>query len=284
MNKKIYKNKKVYTDLAIELVSSNKKDIGDIFVTDIKLDNKKAKLINKKPGYYLTVEFNNIELVNFENLESVLKSSLLKLIRKLKIKKADSVLIVGLGNNKSICDSLGPRVINKIKVTRNISTNKNIRKVSCINTSVMGKTGIETSDIITSIVDKIKPNLVIVIDSLKTSSLTRLNKTIQITDTGIHPGSGVGNKRKEISFETLNTPVLALGVPTVIDLSAITIDTINTINKNYVDIGEIDEKMYKLMMDITDEDMIVTPKEIDNIIDLLSEVISNSINEALHNK
>ena len=188
----------------------------------------------------------------------------------------------------------------------------------------MGNTGIETTDIITSIVNKVKPKFIIVIDSLCASSIERLNKTIQITDTGIHPGSGIGNNRKEISKEILGIPVIAIGIPTVVDSSTIVNDTINYLfmhlsylknnyeeNKliikrfdNYlkkIKNNSLDKKEKELVggmiANLSDYDkkrlinevlesinynLIVTPKEIDFLIDKLSDLISSSINNALH--
>ncbi len=284
MNKKYIENKNLNTDLAIEMLKIKPNVIDNINVSDIKLSEKEAKLINKKQGNYITLEFDTIYELNFSKIESILINNLNKLLKRIKIKAYDSVLVVGLGNENSVCDSLGPKVINNINVTRNIKTTKKIREISTINTSVMGKTGLDAVDILKGLVTTTKPKLVIVIDALKTTSLTRLNKTIQITDTGIHPGSGVGNKRKEISIDTLEVPVIAIGIPTVIEMSAIAIDTINNINTNYVDIGTIDEKLYKLIMNISEEDMIVTPKDIDNIINILSDIIGNAINKCLIHK
>ena len=196
-------------------------------------------------------------------------------------------------------------------------------KVSAINPGVMGQTGIETSDIILSIVEKIKPDFLIVIDSLASGSIERVNKTIQMTDTGIHPGSGIGNSRKEISKEKINIPVIAIGIPTVVDANVIVSDTINYMYKHYaynkefmknpmsklttsnvnylkkdVTIDESDKKnlfgiigtlsnnefkelIYEVLTPIG-YNMMVTPKEIDFVIEKLGDIIGNGINKALH--
>ena len=207
----------------------------------------------------------------------------------------------------------------------NVSVKEGMRKVSAISPGVMGTTGIETIDIVSSIVNSIKPKFIIVIDSLCASSVERLNRTIQITDSGIHPGSGVGNHRKEISKDTLNIPVIAIGVPTVVDASTIVNDTINYLfmhlsylknnyaeNKlivkrfgNYLEkikkgdlteeekeliggmIGNLDDEEKKRLINEVLEsinyNLIVAPKEVDFLIDKLSNLISSSINNSLHN-
>ena len=192
--------------------------------------------------------------------------------------------------------------------------------------NVTGVTGIETSNLIKSVVKTVKPSVLIVIDSLASSSIDRVNKTIQITDTGIHPGSGVGNSRKEISFETIGIPVIAIGVPTVVDATVIVSDTINYMQKHYafnkkfqnnpmskltissnvnylksdINISLEDKKeLLGLLGNFNDEEirelifevlnpigynLMVTPKEIDFIIEKLSDIIGNGINRALHKK
>ena len=209
-------------------------------------------------GEYITIEFKDI----FNNtLSKDLVNAIKYLFKKNNINELSSALIVGLGNEKSTPDSLGPLVIDNIIVTRHLEIlglNSN-RVVSAIKPGVTGSTGIETKDIIKSVVDKIKPDFIIVIDSLKSESLKRLNKTIQLTDTGIHPGSGVQNKREKISEEVLGIPVIAIGVPTVCDIKSITNEKIN-VNDN----------------------MIITSKDIDFVIEKMSDLISISINKSLY--
>lgn len=243
MNKEVDLSKyQIRTDLAIDYVENKDKLIGvkcktniinDIKVTSVKLSEKND--LGKKQGKYITLEFDDVtDEENRNKLISTLTSVLKKMI---KIDKDSFGLIVGLGNDKSTPDSLGPLVINDIIVTNYLyllnEMSSSFKRVAAINPGVMGETGIETSDIIESIVNRIKPDYLIVIDSLASKSIERLNKTIQITDTGIHPGSGIGNKRKEISFDTIGIPVIAIGVPTVVDATVIVSDTINFIYKNY---------------------------------------------------
>lgn len=243
MNKEVDLSRfQIRTDLAIDYVEE-KKDlegvkyksdiINSIKVTNVELSSKNA--LNKKKGKYITLEFEDVTDSN--NREKLIKTLTIVLKKILNLKDNSFGLIVGLGNDKSTPDSLGPLVINDIIVTNHLfllnEMSSNFKRVAAINPGVMGETGIETSDIIESVVSKIKPDYLIVIDSLASKSIERLNKTIQITDTGIHPGSGIGNKRKEISKDILGIPVIAIGVPTVVDASVIVSDTISFIYKNY---------------------------------------------------
>lgn len=322
------------TDLAIEVLSENiiKKHIEnykDIKIYNINIDEKESKLINKKKGNYITIEFNDItDHDNLENVKHVFQQQLQKLMKKLNIKDDDSVLVIGLGNSKSTPDSLGPESINKLIITNHLyklnELEDGFRRVSAINPGVMGTTGIETSEIIESITKKIQPDFVIVIDALATSSIERVNRTIQITDTGIHPGSGIGNNRKEISKELLNIPVIAIGIPTTVDAVTIVSDTIEYITKHFTYMREnINNPKSKLIVgankkeiekEINKDDkkellgligtlnhdetrqliyevltpigynFMVTPKEIDYLILKLSDIIGNGLNIALHNK
>jgi len=234
---------KIRTDLAIEMIGNqniieNVEKYDDIKVSHIYIDEEKSKIINKKMGNYITIEFNDItDYNNQEKVKKIFSVQLQKIIKKMNIKETDSALIIGLGNNKSTPDSLGPESINKLIITNHLYELGNLehgfRRVSALNPGVMGETGIETSDIIKSIVDKTKPDFLIVVDALASSSIERVNRTIQITDTGIHPGSGIGNSRKEISKEILNVPVIAIGIPTTVDAVTIVSDTIEYVTKHF---------------------------------------------------
>lgn len=328
------KNYEIRTDLAIEATSNlnninkNEKIIDNIKVTNIYLDKKTHKLINKKIGNYTTIEFDDITDYNKkENVKKVFSSELRKLLKKLSIREDDSCLVIGLGNISSTPDALGPLTIQNILVTNHLFDVANVedgfRRVGAISPGVKGSTGIETSDIIKGIVDKVKPSFVIVIDALASQSIERVNKTIQMTDAGIHPGSGIGNNRKEISKETLDIPVIAIGVPTVVDAVTIVSDTINYMHKHFTYMKNNINKTNKLIpinkinylkeqIDVTSEDkknllgmignlseseikqliyevlspigynLMVTPKEINFVIDKLSDIIGNGINRALH--
>lgn len=227
------KNNILRTDLAVELVKTTPtRQIDDIKITNITLNEQEAEQINKKKGNYTTIEFEDVtDHTNAEKLWNIFAEELQKLLKKENIKDDDICLIIGLGNEKSTPDSLGPLVVSKTLVTNYIylygTLEEGFRRVCAISPGVMGETGIETSDLLNSIVKTVKPNFVITIDALAASSVERVNKTIQMTDSGINPGSGVGNKRKEISKEILGIPTIAIGIPTVVDAASIVSDTIN---------------------------------------------------------
>lgn len=305
---------------------------NSISVTNIDVNKDLSLELNKKEGTYITIEFEDI--TNHEdNIEvmNILTDELKNLLERKNIKENDNALVIGLGNRFSTADSLGPLTLDKVMITRhlfilNTNVKEGIREVSGLSPGVMANTGIETYDIIEALINKIRPKFLIVIDALASSSIERINKTIQITDTGIHPGSGIGNNRKEISFDTIGIPVIAIGVPTVVESSILVNDTIdyifqhisyikNNYASNKLNFGHRDTKKYLKtlkehnlnedekkelsgILGSLDEDakrelicevlnsinynMIVTPKEIDFLIDKLSNVIANAINKCLH--
>ena len=328
----------VRTDLAIELLEIHKdiegiqsriEKVNGLTVTDVIVEEKGSEIIGKKEGNYITIEFDDItDEKNRKNVEEVFVYQLKKLMKKMKIKKNDSCFVIGLGNEKSTPDSLGPLTTSNIVVTNHLfelgELSDSYRRVWAISPGVMGTTGIETSDVISSIVKEIKPSFLIVIDALASQSVERVNKTIQMTDTGISPGGGIGNNRKEISKEILGIPVLAIGVPTTVDAITIVSDTIgymlkhfsylkqninNPANKlmvgtpNYlkkeISINKEDKKNWlglvgsledyeirQLLQEVLTPvgNLLVTPKEVDFVIEKLSDVLGNGINKAIHQK
>ena len=238
------------TDLIIENqeVIHQKENIDGILVTSSYQD-----------GNYITISFEDI--TNYESREKVGKivENLLKeILIKNDIKENDDCLIIGLGNVKSTPDSLGVKVIDDILITKHLfkygTVKEGIRSVSSFTPGVMANTGLESSNIIKAIIKQEKPKFLIVIDALASLSIDRINKTIQITDTGIHPGSGIGNNRKEISQKTIGIPVIAIGVPTVVSSTTIVYDTLEYLYKHISYIKEnenvnkltfIKSKMYK---------------------------------------
>ena len=327
--------KNLRTDLIIENLENNKKTDNfikekteNIIVTDIVLDENQSKEIGKKKGHYITIEFEDI--TDYENRKKVTKifsQQLKKILKENNIKKDASVLVIGLGNDKSTPDALGPLTIENILVTRHLEEIGELeigfRNVSVLSPGVMGTTGIETSELIFGAIKHVKPDFLLVIDALASQSITRVNKTIQITDTGIHPGSGIGNKRKEISKETMEIPVIAVGVPTVVDAVTIVSDTIHYMYKHYAYMKKnIKNPMHKLVVgdinylkknvEIEKEDkeilfgmlgnlneietknliyevlspigynLMVTPKEVDFVVEKLALVLGEGINTAFH--
>lgn len=326
----------IYTDLAIDVmdkksnltgVLKNVEMVDDIVITDVFLDDVNS--LKKIKGNYITIEFKDItDSDNYNSVKEIVIKKIKKMLEKMNIKSSDKCLFIGLGNEASTPDSLGPKVKKNIIVTSHIyemgSLDTKYRVVSAISPGVKGTTGIETHDIIESVVRKIKPDFVVVVDSLASESIDRLNKTIQMTDTGIHPGRGIGNKRKELSKKTLNIPVLAIGVPTVASAAVIVSDTINYMYKHYefnkeyiknpkskltynnvnylnknITIDNKDkEKLFGLIGSLSDREikvlmnevlnpigynLMVTPKEIDFVIERLSTLIATALNESLHN-
>lgn len=247
-----------------------------------------SKAMGKPIGTYITLEAPAMVLPDedyHEEISRELAGQLKKIIPG--IEKELSVLVVGLGNRDVTADALGPNVADNITITRHMmkeygkaAFNKNkVHMVSALTPGVMAKTGMESQEIIKGVVERTKPDVVVVIDALAARSTRRLNRTIQVTNTGIHPGSGVGNHRNAITREALGVPVIAIGVPTVVDAATIVSDAF--------------EKMMRLSgeepLDIQDEllsglgelyNMYVTGKDVDYEIKQISHIICNALNGA----
>ncbi len=316
----------IYTDLAIEAhetrtdvalltspnvsqdfegveVSTDESD--DILITTVEVkDEKGAERIGKPIGTYITIESQALkdnDVCTHEKIIEILSQTIGKLHN---LNKDDSVLIVGLGNWQVTPDALGPKTVSKLLVTRHIAQKKilpdeienNVRSVAAVSPGVLGLTGIETSEIVKGIVDKIQPKLIIAIDALAARKTSRINTTIQISNTGVTPGGGIGNKRKALNEENLGVPVIAIGVPTVVDAATLTNDTINRILDDmlrqtqqgsdfYNTLKNLqDEEKYNLIAEILNpyQNMFVTPKEVDAVIERLSNIIGNALNISLH--
>ncbi|WP_409270724.1 GPR endopeptidase [Neobacillus sp. SCS-31] len=226
----------------IEGVIIKEKEVDGMKVSLVEITKEGQKHVGKKPGRYLTIEVAGIRQQDTElqqKVEKLFSDEFAAFLESAGIRKEDSCLVVGLGNWNVTPDALGPIVCENLLVTRHLFdlqpeyVKEGYRSVSALAPGVMGLTGIETSDIIHGVVAKTKPGFVIAVDSLASRSIERVNSTIQISDTGIHPGSGVGNKRKELSKETLGIPVIAIGVPTVVDAVSITSDAIDFVLKHF---------------------------------------------------
>ncbi|WP_273129808.1 GPR endopeptidase [Bacillus weihaiensis] len=213
-----------------------------ISISSIDIDEEGAKTVGKKPGKYLTLETQGIRQKDTDLQEKVIDvfaKQFHHFLDEIGISKDASCLVVGLGNWNVTPDALGPLAVENLLITRHLfklqpeNVEEGFRPVSAIAPGVMGITGIETSDIISGVIEQSKPDFVIAIDALAARSIERVNTTIQISDTGIHPGSGVGNKRKALSQETYGIPVIAIGIPTVVDAVSITSDTIDFILKHF---------------------------------------------------
>ncbi len=235
-------NYEIRTDLAIDEAGNQSKQErileDNITVTKMILSKEEANVIDKKKGSYVTIKFLDIKYTqNRQKVEAAVVKQLRQLLEEMGMTKNSVILVVGLGNDKSTPDALGPLAIEEVIVTRHLyeigDVDPRFRNVAAISPGVMGETGIETIAVIKGVVDEVKPDFILVIDALKSSSISRVNKTIQITDTGIHPGSGVGNKRKEISKETIGVPVIAIGIPTVVDLVTVVSDTVKFMHQHF---------------------------------------------------
>lgn len=240
--KDMYVSRQSKKESEIPGVKIRERKEGKIRVTEVEVDEVGAENIGKKKGAYRTIYSDAIKAQDSSYIEETAKvfaKELLDLLKKNNISKDGSVLIVGLGNRNVTPDALGPLTTDKVLVTNHLFlyepqyVKEGYRRVALIEPGVMGVTGIETSDIIRGVVEKYKPDCVIAVDALAARSMERVNTTIQLSDSGIHPGSGVGNKRKELSKETLGIPVIAAGVPTVVDAVTITSDAIDFALKHF---------------------------------------------------
>lgn len=317
-------NFNIRTDLIIE-----KEQFSSLEKTTIIKKNYSIIRQHTNSNDYITISFEDItDKDNYKEIENIFINELKQVIRKHKVQKEDLILIIGLGNSKSTPDSLGPKVINNVLVTSHLyklgEVENTYQNTSAFKPDVTGTTGIETSDIVKNLITTTKAKMVIVIDALASSSIKRLNKTIQITDAGIEPGSGVGNNRQALNMSELDIPVIAIGVPTIVEASTIVSETIQYLKQqisykldHYNDpkeklikandyskhqeslsedqktqilgeIGKLDNNELKqLINEVLDPikyNLMVTPKEIDYLIDKLSMLIGNGINKSLHDQ
>lgn len=285
----------------IDGIETNIKEEGNIKITEVKVTNENgANSIRKPVGSYITIDIKKLKLATddeIENYGNILSSELKKLIDK-HVQRQDEILVVGLGNIYVTPDSLGPKVINEIDVTRHLLKympdvlEKDTRAVSAISPGVLGTTGIETLEIVNGIVNNVKPKLIIVIDALASRSIDRISSSIQLADTGIVPGAGVGNTRKELSQSTLNIPVIALGIPTVVESAVLVNDCLDLFITKLQNEEKSNDYLNKLKeqdnyeeikqaLIPNDYNMIVTPKEIDDLIENMKDVVARGINYAV---
>jgi len=269
-------------------------------VTRVKiLTNKAATLLNKEIGNYITIDVPRDTFDTQEGYEELCKITATELKNLIHLKKEDTVLVVGLGNRNITPDSLGPQVTDGLLVSRHLITympeevDQRLVPLCAISPGVLGITGIETSEIIKGVTEKVRPSLIIAVDALCSRKMERINTTIQISDTGIIPGGGIGNKRNAINKETMGVPVISMGVPTVVDAGTIASDVIDLLLKGMS--SQASPQLYKVLKTVEDFDkvslisevltpgeFIVTPKEIDTDIKNISSVIANGINIAVH--
>ena len=307
----------VRTDLAIEAREmykrDNKSDIdgviveeekeGEIKISTVTIETDEAgEKLGKPKGNYITIDFPEYTHYDGESMDKVSDVVANVLKRLVSMPDEKTVLVVGLGNWNVTPDALGPKVSEKIMVTRHLKEvmpdviDDSVRSVCTIAPGVLGITGIETGEVVKSIVNKIKPDLVICVDALGSRKLERVNRTIQIGDTGISPGAGVGNHRMKINEESLGVKVIAIGVPTVVDAATMANDTIDLLLDELISKSEEGKEFYNMLKTINKNeksalikevlnpfigDLMVTPKDIDVIVNSLSKIIANGINMAI---
>ena len=287
----------------IDGIETEEEKVDDnILISRVKVTNDNGvQAIGKPIGSYITIDVRKLKIANEEEIqkasESVTKE--LKTLIDKHVGVQDSILVVGLGNIYVTPDALGPKVINEIDITRHLLEympevlDKDTREVSAISPGVLGTTGIETVEILKGIVDNIKPKLVIVIDALASRSIERISSSVQLADTGIVPGAGVGNTRKELTESTLGIPVIAMGIPTVVEAATIAADSLTLLIQTVQEKGESndflnklqEEDKYSLIKEILapeEFNFIVTPKEIDELIEKMKDVVARGINFAVN--
>lgn len=275
---------------------------GGVRITQVEVfSDHGAKLIGKPQGHYIT-----LDVPEFKDRDPDLKERLVRVATdqlKALIPQDPSikVLVVGLGNWNATPDALGPRVVDRLLVTRHLSQvvpediRERMRPVAAVAPGVLGTTGIETLDMIRGLVSETHPDIVVAIDALAARSLDRLLGSVQIADTGIHPGSGVGNRRQGLTRESVGVPVIAIGVCTVVQSISIAQEAIATISSQLATDGKFYQILHELGEDeqkgLIDEvlsprlgDLMVTPKEIDLLINDMSEVLGEAVNRALQPK
>ena len=285
----------------IEVINEVDKDIN---VTTVKVKNAQgSEKLGKPIGDYVTIDIPSFTAYDGETMDRVSQVVAEVLGRMIKLDVDKTALVVGLGNWKVTPDALGPKVTEGIMVTRHLKTvmpeimDESVRPVCSIAPGVLGITGMETVEIIKGVVQRVHPDVVICIDALAARRVERVNTTIQISDTGISPGAGVGNNRKQINEENLGVKVIAIGVPTVVDAVTIANDTIDMVIDSLMNNSSSGNDFYKMLnsMDRNEKsllirevlsskalgEMIVTPKDIDLVINSLSKIISNGINMAV---
>ncbi|GGG10945.1 GPR endopeptidase [Paenibacillus abyssi] len=320
MNDLDLRNYSVRTDLALEakemaetpgsvipgITSETINDDG-IKITRLTVENEQGShAIGKLPGNYVTLEVPGLRSQD-SGLQDRVATQFAKefelFLKRIGMNKSAKVLIVGLGNWNVTPDALGPLVVENVMITRHFfelmpdDVAPGYRPVSAVAPGVLGTTGIESSEIVQGIVQQSEPDLIIAVDALASKALERVNTTIQIADTGIHPGSGIGNKRKGVTEEIMGVPVIAIGVPTVVYASTIVNNCLEMLSSHFKtqtdNAGPImgmlhtldDNERLQLVREVLNplgHDLLVTPKEVDQFIEDIANIIASGLNAALH--
>jgi spore protease len=286
----------IRTDLAVEIygellrnnslsdgIECTTKNCGSLSVEEVKILNEEGEMLSGKPkGRYLTVSTGKIWLDDREKLKEKVRDfcSVLRPWLKNFTYRKTSVLVAGLGNEAITADAIGPQTVKNLLVTRHIRSEKpyifenlGLSDVCAITPGVLGQTGIESADIIKSVVKKIKPDLLIVIDALASRELSRLVNTVQLTDSGIRPGSGIGNRRPGLIPDEMGLPIISIGVPTVVDAATLAADAIDAFSGKAAD-----ESAIRRRWEEHDLNFFVTPKETDQIIRVMASFIGYALN------
>lgn len=298
----------IRTDLAMEArdmafkgqqelpgVQTRTEQRGDTQINRVMVQTAEAgRMMGKQPGYYVTLESEVLRSRDRDRLEEVsrtLAEEIEGFFKHLNIPEDALGMVVGLGNWNATPDALGPRVVGKLLVTRHLFSASppekqgSLRPVCAIAPGVLGITGMETGEIVASLVQHVRPRFLVVIDALASRSTSRLGTTVQLADTGISPGSGIGNKRVGITPQTMGIPVLALGVPTVVDAVTIVHDALGQISGDPGGSGPSKLQKREAVQRVLHpylRDLIVTPKEVDVLIEDITKVVAGALNIALH--
>jgi len=287
----------------IDGIKITEKNDNGIKITRVEvLDENGSKIISKPIGNYVTLEADTLDYINKEDYENMCKALKRELSHIIDVDLSKPVLVVGLGNRNITADALGPKVVEQMLVTRHLFeqmpsiADSFASSVCALAPGVLGITGIETMEIVKGVTERVNPGLIIAVDALAARKIQRINTTIQISDTGINPGSGVGNNRKAICRDTLGVPVIAIGVPTVVDAVTMTNDTLDMTLDAIKNSGECsagilsiidkldDEEKYALIQQVlmpTVGDMVLTVKQIDMTISKISKIIAGGVNTFL---
>ncbi|MCL1842471.1 MAG: GPR endopeptidase [Defluviitaleaceae bacterium] len=285
----------------VEITMEEDEDLG-VTVTWVEItDENGANSMGKPIGNYVTLESSAMRENDPDTHCEIAKILARKLGRLHNLDKEAVILVVGLGNRQVTPDALGPKVCEKLLVTRHLGGDVphelegKLRAVSALAPGVMGITGIETAEIIKGVTEKIRPDLIIAVDALAARRTSRINATIQMSDAGVNPGAGLGNRRSPINRESMGVPVIAVGVPTVVDAATLVNDTMDKmLSAMASELSEGDaffdmlgslqeEERYGLITEIlSSNNMFVTPKDVDAVIGRLANIISNTLNIALH--
>ena len=288
----------------LEGVDVETKEDPDYFLTHVRIHSEEgSRLMGKPKGDYITLESEKLKENDVECHEKIIKLLAENIRSLVNFGEDDCILVAGLGNWNITPDALGPKVVSKILVTRHLQgtlpeeIEETVRPVAAVSPGVMGITGIETGEILKGIVDKLQPSLLIAIDALAARRSNRINAAIQMSDTGVAPGAGVGNKRMMLDKESLGIPVIAIGVPTVVDAATLVNDTMDRILGEMMQQTEKGSAFYQTLQSLEQEEkyqmitdilgpytgnMFVTPKEVDAVVDRLANIIANAINIAIH--